>query len=86
MNAKTSALLREAAEWRLISLLFECPNEEWQAQVAALAAEITDADLKAAAVAAREEAGEGIYHTIFGPGGPAAPRARFAARRRSARR
>lgn len=64
-------LLREAAEWRLLSLLFECPSPQWRAQVAALATEITDTDLKAAAVAAQQEASEGLYHSLFGPGGPA---------------
>lgn len=67
-------LLREAAEWRLIGLLFECPREEWTKQVAALAAEIGDAELLAAAEAARREASEGLYHSLFGPGGPAPPR------------
>lgn len=74
MNAQALALLREAAEWRLIGMLFECPGEGWQTQVAALAEEIPDAGLKAAAASAREEAGAGLYHTTFGPGGPAAPR------------
>lgn len=64
-------LLREAAEWRLLGLLFECPSPTWREQVAALATEISDADLRAAAQAAQREAGEGLYHSIFGPGGPA---------------
>ncbi len=64
-------LLREAAEWRLLSLLFECPSPAWREQVQALAAEVADADLKAAANVAQREAGEGLYHSIFGPGGPA---------------
>ncbi|MDX2045109.1 MAG: molecular chaperone TorD family protein [Acidobacteriota bacterium] len=64
-------LLREAAEWRLLSLLFECPSLAWREQVQALAAEVADADLKAAANVAQREAGEGLYHSIFGPGGPA---------------
>jgi nitrate reductase assembly molybdenum cofactor insertion protein NarJ len=38
-----------------------------------LAGEVGDADLKAAA-AACDEATESLYHTTFGPGGPAAPR------------
>ncbi|MFN0085351.1 MAG: molecular chaperone TorD family protein [Blastocatellia bacterium] len=67
-------LLREAAEWRLLGLLFECPSPQWRAQVASLAAEIPDAGLKAMAEAARTEASEGLHHSIFGPGGPAPPR------------
>lgn len=70
MNRK---LLRDAAEWRLISLLFECPGKDWQTQVNALAGEVDDADLQAA-VASCEGATESVYHSTFGPGGPAAPR------------
>jgi nitrate reductase assembly molybdenum cofactor insertion protein NarJ len=66
--------LREAAEWRLLGLLFACPNEGWRDQVLALADEITDDVLREAARAAQQEADEGLYHTTFGPGGPAAPR------------
>jgi nitrate reductase assembly molybdenum cofactor insertion protein NarJ len=73
-EAKALELLREAAEWRLIGLLLACPQGDWQTQVAALAAEVHDKQLTAAAAAARQEAGEGLYHTTFGPGGPAAPR------------
>jgi nitrate reductase assembly molybdenum cofactor insertion protein NarJ len=72
--ARQSRLLAEAAEWRLTGLLFECPSDGWRAQVAALAAEVLDAGLKHAAEAARTEAGEGLYHSIFGPGGPAPAR------------
>lgn len=64
-------LLREAAEWRLLSLLFECPSPDWREQINELAAEVSDTDLKAAANVARKEASEGLYHSIFGPGGPA---------------
>lgn len=64
-------LLREAAEWRLLGLLFECPSPNWCEQIAELAAEVADTDLKAAANVAQKEASEGLYHSIFGPGGPA---------------
>ena len=67
-------LLREAAEWRLISMLLGCPQGDWQSQVAALAAEVHDEKLQRSAAAMAREASEGLYHTIFGPGGPAAPR------------
>jgi len=67
-------LLLEAAEWRLISLLFECPVGDWQVQVKELAEEVKDSNLKKAADLAASEAAEGIYHSIFGPGGPAPPR------------
>lgn len=64
-------LLVDAAEWRLISLLFECPNDRWFEDVAALAGQISDKHLKRAARAAQKEASEGLFHSIFGPGGPA---------------
>lgn len=67
------ALLREAAEWRLVSLLLECPHSGWAAQVISLAQESADGHLLAAANASAE-ASPGLYHTTFGPGGPAAPR------------
>jgi len=69
-----SALLREAAEWRLVSLLFECPGPGWLEQISTLADEVADATLKAAVEAARQEASPSLYHSTFGPGGPAAPR------------
>lgn len=70
-RSKKTGLLRDAAEWRLISLLFDCPVGDWQAQVKTLAAEANDPQLRTAAEFARAEAGEGLFHSIFGPGGPA---------------
>ncbi len=67
-------LLNEAAEWRLISLLFECPNGNWHENVKNLANEITDGQLRTAAEFAKVEASDGLYHSIFGPGGPAPAR------------
>ncbi len=74
ITPEIEALLRDAAEWRLLGLLFECPSDAWQSQLAALAAEVHDPDLRAAAAEAKPEAEEGMYHSIFGPGGPAPPR------------
>ena len=73
-DSKIGDLLLEAAEWRLTGLLFECPSDGWQEQITALASEVTDADLKAAVEAAKDEAIEGLYHSISGPGGPAPAR------------
>lgn len=67
-------LARDAAEWRLIGLLFEQPSPAWRRQVESLGAEVADEDLKRAAQAALDEASEELYHSIFGPGGPASPR------------
>ncbi len=66
-------LLRDAARWLLISRLFECPNDRWRREIAALAAEVGDPGLERAA-AATGAATEGDYHSVFGPGGPAPPR------------
>lgn len=70
-NSSQIQLLREAAEWRLISLLFDCPKDDWSEQVDALGRQVSDEVLKKAAKAAPKEAGEGIFHSVFGPGGPA---------------
>jgi nitrate reductase assembly molybdenum cofactor insertion protein NarJ len=74
LQPKSQDLLRQAAEWRLLALLFECPVPGWREQVAALAREIGDEPLAAAAGRALDEASEGLYHSIFGPGGPAPAR------------
>jgi len=74
MNPEIVKLLRESAEWRLIALLLESPNRSWHAQVGRLAAVVLEPDLKSAAETAALEADETLYHTTFGPGGPAAPR------------
>ncbi|MCC7123439.1 MAG: molecular chaperone TorD family protein [Acidobacteria bacterium] len=66
--------LRDAAAWRLLARLFECPSEAWRRDIAALSRELGDAPLVEAARLAVEEASEGLYHSIFGPGGPAPPR------------
>ncbi|NLY02905.1 MAG: molecular chaperone TorD family protein [Rhodopirellula sp.] len=67
-------LLREAARWRLIGLFLECPGEGWQDEIDCLAAEVGDGSLLEAAELARQEASPALYHTTFGPGGPAPPR------------
>lgn len=67
-------LAQEAAEWRLLSLLFECPTHDWREQVAALMNDVSDTELKSAARDALDEASEGLFHHTFGPGGPAPAR------------
>ena len=69
-----SALVPEAAAWRLISLLLECPADPWAGEVAGLAKEVEDSLLQQAAATALKTATVAQYHTIFGPGGPAPPR------------
>lgn len=74
LNERELRLAKEAAEWRLISLLFECPDSKWREQVTTLMNEVADAELQSAAHDALEEAGEGLFHYAFGPGGPAPAR------------
>lgn len=72
--ADAEALLRQAAAWRLIGLLLECPGPDWMKQVLALGRDCDDPRLQSAAVAAQTEASEGLHHSLFGPGGPVSPR------------
>ena len=74
MNARIDELLHDAAEWRLLGLLFECPTPDWRQQLQALVSEIRKPPLRAAAERALSEAREGVYHSILGPGGPAPAR------------
>ncbi len=67
-------LLRQATEWRFLGLLFERPREGWWQDVEALVREVGDPELKAAAEAAREEADQGLYLALLGPGGAVSPR------------
>lgn len=73
-NGEVRGLLQEAAEWRLIGLLFECPAPGWVKEAKSLALELEDPLLGQATEEALREGSEGLYHSIFGPGGPAPPR------------
>jgi len=70
----TRSLIEEAAEWRMIELLFRCPSGEWKEQLADLSTQIRDEDLLSAVHHAVHDASEGVFHSIFGPGGPAPAR------------
>jgi nitrate reductase assembly molybdenum cofactor insertion protein NarJ len=74
LGAEEKRLLNEAAEWHLLGLLFSCPGPEWRRRVAEVSSEIGDAALRATGERALAEATEGLYHSVFGPGGPAPPR------------
>jgi nitrate reductase assembly molybdenum cofactor insertion protein NarJ len=67
-------LLRDAAEWHLLSLLFARPSLEWFNQIEHLAHEVHDEMVREAVAAVRPNITPALYETIFGPGGPAAPR------------
>jgi hypothetical protein len=68
------ALLGEAAAWRLLGLLFERPRGGWRQDVDSLRPAVRDADIASAVEAARDEATEGLYLAVLGPGGLASPR------------
>lgn len=65
--------LAAAAEWRLLGLLLERPHEGWHDEIRALAREISDPALVAAA-SMGNGIGEGVYLDVFGPGGDVSPR------------
>lgn len=67
-------LLRESAQWRLLGLLLEPPHDDWREELQLLAAEVGDAPLANCAYQAGQQADVGLYHSTFGPGGPACPR------------
>jgi nitrate reductase assembly molybdenum cofactor insertion protein NarJ len=72
MNIDRSRI-NEAAEWRLIAALLERPRRGWHEQIAALAAEMRDPELRTAAAMATN-ATEGEYLRLVGPGGVVSPR------------
>jgi nitrate reductase assembly molybdenum cofactor insertion protein NarJ len=65
--------LEQAAELRLLGLLFERPTLPWREEIARLGPEIRDPDLRRLARASAEES-EGGYLALFGPGGRVSPR------------
>jgi nitrate reductase assembly molybdenum cofactor insertion protein NarJ len=69
-NRRARRLIYEAAEWRVLGLLFDVPKNSWFKEVTSLGREVKDRNLRRAALAAQMEATEGLFHTIFGPGGP----------------
>jgi len=74
LDPRVRSLLHDAARWMLLGRLFECPGDRWRRDLAAVSGEVEDAELHAAVRAALDEATEGGYHSVFGPGGPAPPR------------
>ena len=74
LTPEVQQLLREAAEWRVLELLFQCPSPEWRDRITEMRSEVNDADLVLAIDIALEIATEGAFHSIMGPGGPAPAR------------
>lgn len=73
-GARTQELLSEAAALRLLGLLLERPREGWRQEIESLRREVRDAEISAAVEAAQEEASEGLYLALLGPGGIVSPR------------
>lgn len=73
-DPRVHELLAEASAWRVLGLLLERPREGWCQEVEALGRVASDADIRTAADAAREEATEGRYLALLGPGGPVSAR------------
>ena len=74
LKVETVDLLREATDWRLLARLLSCPDSVWREELPTLAEATVDAQLREAVACAQNEASPELYHTIFGPGGPVAPR------------
>jgi nitrate reductase assembly molybdenum cofactor insertion protein NarJ len=70
LDAECRERLSEAAQWRLLALLFDYPGDGWRRDVAALMVEVAHADLRKAAEGAQDVASDGLYLALFGPGGP----------------
>lgn len=79
MNDRRSSssieLLREAAQWHLLSLLLSRPVPERKKEARQLAAETDDARLRGAAIEWCDNADEGGYLHLLGPGGQVPSRA-----------
>lgn len=69
MSEKILRLLREAAELRLLGLVFEYPSEEWRRNLIALQPSLNDENSQAIAREALRDAGEGLHFALFGPAG-----------------
>jgi nitrate reductase assembly molybdenum cofactor insertion protein NarJ len=67
-NAEVRNLLAEAAEWRLLGLLFEYPSETWREQLRALLGDVAGS-LRALAEAGLAYCTEGMHFALFGPAG-----------------
>jgi nitrate reductase assembly molybdenum cofactor insertion protein NarJ len=68
-DSRVAGLLGEAAEWRLLGLLFEYPTPEWRSRVSALLPDLRRRELRALAKAALQQSSEGLHIALFGPGG-----------------
>ena len=69
MDTQVRALLSEAAEWRMLGLMFEYPSDGWRANVAAVMDSIADPELRTMGEAALAQNTDGLHFALFGPAG-----------------
>lgn len=74
LDDRVMRLVRDAQEWRLLGRVLECPSDSWREDVARLGRDLGDEAFRTLAATAVSQASEGLYHSAFGPGGPAPPR------------
>jgi nitrate reductase assembly molybdenum cofactor insertion protein NarJ len=67
-------LIDDAVAWRMFGLAFERPRDGWRDQVAAIANEVSDPEVRWMAELAKEQASEELFLDLFGPGGAISPR------------
>ena len=67
-------LIEESVAWRMFGLAFERPRDEWREQVASIAREVSDCDVRWVAELAGEQASEELFLDMLGPGGAVSPR------------
>lgn len=73
IDDRTTALLAEAAEWRILGRLLESPSPDWRDDITRLSHEAPAGPLRECARSAATSA-DSRYDSVFGPGGPAPPR------------
>lgn len=75
MSPEVRALLRDAATWRLLALVFERPAGDWSSHVRLVASdESNEPELARVAERCAEDGDEATYLAMLGPGGLASPR------------
>ena len=74
ISADVKQLIEESVAWRMFSLAFERPRNGWRDQVASIASEVSDPDVRWIADMAKEQANEELFLDVFGPGGAISPR------------
>jgi len=69
VTPEVAALFAEAAQWRLLGLLFEYPTDAWRRQFTELQSDLRDETLRSLAGSALEFSTEGLHNALFGPAG-----------------